>query len=641
MIQLLFIIFLACFVSTPVFADDYVFPVPEGSIYVSNGYENSGTHKGDKAKFSLDFQYLELIRTDFERQCYTIGMPILAAKSGTVAAAKNPPKDKLNEKNYGVHVRIVHSDGTMAWYAHMLDSTLAVKMGDSIQKGQILGLAGATGYTYGRICKWKNGIGIQVNNEAPHLHFEINKTEVVDARNKYLAVSPEPLVGAENYTNIQTRKSYTSTTIMYDPTGHWTKYAGKVPYRLTYNPTRIESFSPLTIEGGKEQVFTIKGENLFESLKVALPGCWGGIKWLKRESNEQQFSCTLSKPSQKIIKPGYIKFGVEKIHFKIEVFPDDTIPSPIITRSEAFNPVAGKETDFVVEGSHLPGDLKLNGLECQEVTYKSLSTNKQEFSCKLPHTIYKSGKRINNMHTFSAELVSESANYSYPFSFSADYAVGVFDFLPAIAHAGEITKFTFTGKNLHLIQAAWIENCQDFREVSREDNRISFECIFPTEEEDSLMSLLVPNILKQNIYRILLKDESEGTNLFDSKVSVFYYRNVHASLQGQQDEKLYSEIAEGGGILDESEAGEVAGLNLPNINDNEAVSKYLIESNGKYDNAFLKKMGWENVGTTEKPVYKLINCKNALRDLGDSENNGQLNTAGECAQGLNNMFLED
>jgi len=52
------------------------------------------------------------------------------------------------------HVVIEHNDGTVAVYAHLQHSSLKVKVGQKVRRGQIIGLCGQTGYaTY------------------PHLHF--------------------------------------------------------------------------------------------------------------------------------------------------------------------------------------------------------------------------------------------------------------------------------------------------------------------------------------------------------------------------------------------------------------------------------------------------------------------------------------
>lgn len=75
------------------------------------------------------------------------GTNVTAADGGTVSVA-------TYSSSYGNYVMIYHSDGTSTLYAHM--SALAVSQGDTVNKGDVLGYVGDTG--------WANG---------PHLHFEI------------------------------------------------------------------------------------------------------------------------------------------------------------------------------------------------------------------------------------------------------------------------------------------------------------------------------------------------------------------------------------------------------------------------------------------------------------------------------------
>jgi murein DD-endopeptidase MepM/ murein hydrolase activator NlpD len=55
---------------------------------------------------------------------------------------------------YGRFVRVEHGGGLESFYAH-LDRILA-RRGDSVRRGQVIGLAGSTG-----------------NATGPHLHFEL------------------------------------------------------------------------------------------------------------------------------------------------------------------------------------------------------------------------------------------------------------------------------------------------------------------------------------------------------------------------------------------------------------------------------------------------------------------------------------
>lgn len=86
------------------------------------------------------------------------GKPIVAAYSGTVIAAQH-------YAGYGNTVRISHGTGVVTLYAHC--SSLAVKTGDVVKKGQVVAYVGMSGSATG-----------------PHLHFSIFlKGESVDPMN--------------------------------------------------------------------------------------------------------------------------------------------------------------------------------------------------------------------------------------------------------------------------------------------------------------------------------------------------------------------------------------------------------------------------------------------------------------------------
>lgn len=78
------------------------------------------------------------------------GTPIKSAEDGVVAYAGN------ELKGYGNLVLVRHSNGYVTAYAHA--SELAVKKGETIKRGQVIGKAGATG-----------------NVTSPQLHFEVRK----------------------------------------------------------------------------------------------------------------------------------------------------------------------------------------------------------------------------------------------------------------------------------------------------------------------------------------------------------------------------------------------------------------------------------------------------------------------------------
>jgi murein DD-endopeptidase MepM/ murein hydrolase activator NlpD len=75
------------------------------------------------------------------------GTPIVASASGKVIAAEWHPA-------YGKIVEIDHGNGLVSRYAHT--STMAVKEGDLVVRGQRIATVGSTGRSTG-----------------PHLHFEV------------------------------------------------------------------------------------------------------------------------------------------------------------------------------------------------------------------------------------------------------------------------------------------------------------------------------------------------------------------------------------------------------------------------------------------------------------------------------------
>jgi murein DD-endopeptidase MepM/ murein hydrolase activator NlpD len=88
-----------------------------------------------------------------------VGVPVLAARAGTVEALEGEQGSSPGEEpaSYeGNFVRVHHDDGTAAIYAHLAPHSLAVRLGDAVQAGQVLGRSGATGDVL-----------------QPHLHFAV------------------------------------------------------------------------------------------------------------------------------------------------------------------------------------------------------------------------------------------------------------------------------------------------------------------------------------------------------------------------------------------------------------------------------------------------------------------------------------
>ncbi len=78
------------------------------------------------------------------------GKLVVAGASGTVTEAG------WSTGGYGNYVKIDHGNGVETLYAHMLDNSIMVNVGDQVLKGQTIGRVGNTGYSFGA-----------------HLHFEV------------------------------------------------------------------------------------------------------------------------------------------------------------------------------------------------------------------------------------------------------------------------------------------------------------------------------------------------------------------------------------------------------------------------------------------------------------------------------------
>jgi murein DD-endopeptidase MepM/ murein hydrolase activator NlpD len=76
-----------------------------------------------------------------------MGAPVVSVTDGTVVTA-------ARDGGYGIYAVVDHHDGTRTLYAHL--SRLDVGHGDTLERGQLLGRIGSTGYSTG-----------------PHLHFEV------------------------------------------------------------------------------------------------------------------------------------------------------------------------------------------------------------------------------------------------------------------------------------------------------------------------------------------------------------------------------------------------------------------------------------------------------------------------------------
>jgi len=93
-----------------------------------------------------------------DQLAYDFGMPlgsqVVAARAGVVREVKeDSPDEGSHDPNY---VLIEHSDGTVAFYAHLQQDEVRVSVDDEVGAGQVIALSGSSGY-----------------DTEPHLHFGV------------------------------------------------------------------------------------------------------------------------------------------------------------------------------------------------------------------------------------------------------------------------------------------------------------------------------------------------------------------------------------------------------------------------------------------------------------------------------------
>ena len=123
----------------------YVMPIPVGSsTFISQGNCGPYTHAGT-IRYAVDLHL-------------AVGRVIVAARGGQVTAIRQHFQDDVDLAiNQGNYVEILHTDGTVGWYEHLMQNSVMVDIGDTVAQSQPIARAGNTGFT----------------GYYPHLHFVV------------------------------------------------------------------------------------------------------------------------------------------------------------------------------------------------------------------------------------------------------------------------------------------------------------------------------------------------------------------------------------------------------------------------------------------------------------------------------------
>ena len=159
--------------------DDYAYALP---------FQNNTTYKLTQG-YNGRFSHTNMNALDFTTP---LGAPIHASREGLVVEVFEKSKRGCNspkcmdDANY---IRILHSDGTIASYSHLQFKGALVEVSETVERGQLIGKCGETGYASG-----------------PHLYFSVNKNTETGT----LTLPTKFLIAPNETGALQEGKSYTA-----------------------------------------------------------------------------------------------------------------------------------------------------------------------------------------------------------------------------------------------------------------------------------------------------------------------------------------------------------------------------------------------------------------------------------------------
>ncbi|MEE8119208.1 MAG: M23 family metallopeptidase [Gammaproteobacteria bacterium] len=136
----------------------YVLPWLPGATYkmFQGNCSNLGGHKD---RFAYDFDL-------------NMGDPVFASLSGTVDVVIDTFSDNDHIEGHENRVNILHDNGRLMWYVHLMQGSAVVIKGQRVQRGDMLGLAGNSG-----------------NSASPHLHVQLFRDNTDFSPNRTLPIS--------------------------------------------------------------------------------------------------------------------------------------------------------------------------------------------------------------------------------------------------------------------------------------------------------------------------------------------------------------------------------------------------------------------------------------------------------------------
>lgn len=134
--------------------------VDDSSFVYALPFENNKAHLLVQGYFGK-YSHKERVALDFKMKS---GTKVLAARDGVIIRIKEDGSRGGTKREYrsdGNNIIIQHFDNSRSGYWHLQQNGVMVHVGDTVKRGQLIGLSGNTGYT-----------------AFPHLHFIVWKFNV-------------------------------------------------------------------------------------------------------------------------------------------------------------------------------------------------------------------------------------------------------------------------------------------------------------------------------------------------------------------------------------------------------------------------------------------------------------------------------
>ncbi|QQR84301.1 M23 family metallopeptidase [Candidatus Peregrinibacteria bacterium] len=388
-------------------------------------------------------------------------------------------------------------------YMHMIENSLQVKVGEEVVPGQIIGYMGSTGHSVGQTCTLQkenplNGKMEEVTVSGVHLHLEARTNEGAHPIKTFMGQIeyPEPANESGQYLS--------ASRVSIDTNNYWGDYGYRYDYKMppeawdgkTFGIPEIHSITPLVVQPNQEVVFTVKGAHLPSELKFALDSCLNPQALEKegnRDPNEQRFRCTMSGSEGE--RTGWLQIdetmwlGAQekaiKTFFRVQVQPTPNPEKTQVNLDEAEHAMQmaspGSVVVLTIPGKNLTGDLVFESPGCGEVKYLLRSASVFMVQCAIPGHLYQEGERREGVIESPIVIKDHAGNTLAESSFSVDYGIKIARVYPAVATYGIRETFTITGKGVHTLMGAHIEQCADLEVDRSKQDHLLLTCtlVFP------------------------------------------------------------------------------------------------------------------------------------------------------------------